>query len=278
MPRVHKALKSKVNDVIRVLKDKGTADAIRYLMEDLNNPDLAVVIAALYKDVGLIHANRVNLELRNTGKGFWGVLQQKRLGYNTDWIAFLQDYLSRNLFTKITFEMNSTTRAALLKAIQSGVADGKGVDEIVRSIQDWPFLYYQAARITRTEINRAANVGSAAASKTFEFEQVKEWIAAKDSRTRGNPINGAKDHANHWSLDGVTIDQDDYFQDPRNGDLMSFPGDPSASAASVINCRCTLGYTPKRDENGKLIPKKEKPSRITVILPGELRRPQITTI
>jgi len=149
------------------------------------------------------------------------------------------------------------------------------VDDIIRILEDWPFARFQAARIVRTEINRAANVGAMAGGSSFQFEQQKEWIAAKDSRTRGNPMNGQKDHANHWALDGSIVDDTVVFVDSRNGDQLQFPGDPSASAASTINCRCTVALTAKRDENGKLIPKR---SRVSVIQPNQIRRPQTFTI
>ncbi len=38
-------------------------------------------------------------------------------------------------------------------------------------------------------------------------------------------------------------------------DLMSGPGDVHASAGNVCNCRCTLAFKAKRDENGRLIRK-----------------------
>ena len=72
--------------------------------------------------------------------------------------------------------------------------------------------------------------------------------------------------------DGVTIDFDDLFTDPRNGDKLRHPGDPKASAGSVINCRCNMALKPKRDERGRLIPK----SRISVI--RNFNRPQRTVL
>ena len=104
---------------------------------------------------------------------------------------------------------------------------------------------------------------------------LKEWIAINDSRTRG--VNG-KDHADHIHLDGVTIDFDDYFTDPKNGVRLFQPGDPKAIgskrsvASTVINCRCNLALKPKRDERGRLIPK----SRISVI--RNFNRPQRTVL
>ena len=271
LPKVEAALKLKVRAVIARLRNGGQSAATRYLMEDIGNPALTAQIKKLYLQVGLDHAKRVNIGLQGEKKGIRAWFELKRsgaLGLNMEWTQYILAYLEKYLTSKLTFMMAGSTRDALLKAINEGFSQGKGVDDIIALLKEWPYLRYQAARIIRTEINRAANVGTQAAGSTFEYEQQKEWIAAKDSRTRGNPINGVKDHANHWSLDGMVVEELGYFTDPRNGDKLQFPGDPAGSAASVINCRCTAALTAKRDENGRLIPKR-RVSRVTVIMPSQ---------
>jgi hypothetical protein len=62
---------------------------------------------------------------------------------------------------------------------------------------------------------------------------------------------------------------DEKFKDSRNGDLLEFPGDPNASAASVVNCRCSVAPIPKRDQNGFLVP---KPQPAQVIPIGGVRQ------
>ena len=100
----------------------------------------------------------------------------------------------------------------------------------------------------------------------------KEWVSVHDHRTRGtNP----KDHASHVLLDGTVIDFDDVFIDPRNGDRLRHPGDPKASAESIINCRCNLTLKPKRDQRGRLIPKRKTTS---VIYPNQIRQGQTILI
>jgi hypothetical protein len=272
---IERTIQAKANVVISRLRSGGTQAAMRYLTTDLSNPILADKVRRIYREVGLIHAKRINDDLRaepKVLKGWVSIFQVKRLGYNSEWITFVEKYLEQFLFDKITFEVNSTTRDALMRAIQRGINDGLGVDDIIRILKDWPYARFQAARIVRTEINRAANVGAMAAGSTFKFEQQKEWISAMDKRTRGtNP----EDHANHRELDGNTVNEDAYFVDVRNGDRLEFPGDPNASAASTINCRCSIALVAKRDETGRLIPKK---SRISVVQPGQINRPTTITI
>lgn len=49
--------------------------------------------------------------------------------------------------------------------------------------------------------------------------------------------------------------QDQEFNKPFfvGGEEIEYPGAPNASAGNVINCRCTIGFTAKRDKQGNLI-------------------------
>lgn len=255
LPGIRKTIKAKVDRLMQEIREGGLSRGMSYLSMDLSNPDLAKKIEALYISVGLRHARRQNRELRT--RKATGVYEVKRLGFNLPWTKFIKDYLGKYLLEKILFEVNKTTRDTLIKTVQEALDKGWGIDETLRRLEGSTIPIWQSARIVRTEVNRATNVGAMAAGATFEFEQVKEWIAAKDNRTRGNPVNGGKDHANHWSLDGITVDEFESFTDPKNGDKLRFPGDPEASAASTVNCRCHVAVVAKTDANGRLIPKRQ---------------------
>jgi hypothetical protein len=238
--------------LIAAIRNNGIQGGIAFLHQTLSNERLKNVIQELYLEVGLRYARNSYTSMK---------LQTKRFGFNKVWTNFIKNYLQRHLIEKITFDVSTTTRDALLKALQESVTEGWSVDRTVQEIEDLPL--YQAARIVRTEVGRAANVGTKAQSETFPYEQMKEWISAHDKRVRGYD---PKDHASHIALDGTRINAGDLFQDPRNGDLLDHPGDPRASAESTINCRCTLAYTAKRDANGRLIPKRQS---TVVIFPNQ---------
>jgi hypothetical protein len=78
----------------------------------------------------------------------------------------------------------------------------------------------------------------------------KEWIAAQDNRTRRIPRN-ANDH---YHMNGVQVSIDKKFVVPAKTyiDNMLHPGDSTAHAGNVCNCRCTLGYEAVRGSDGKL--------------------------
>jgi hypothetical protein len=78
----------------------------------------------------------------------------------------------------------------------------------------------------------------------------KEWIAAKDNRTRRIP----RDANDHYHMDGIQVAIDEKFVVPAKTyiDNMLHPGDSTARAGNVCNCRCTLGYEAVRGPDGKL--------------------------
>jgi hypothetical protein len=257
-PRVNKAIKSKINAFIDVLQSQGEQAAKTWLTNQLTNPELVKEVQRIYGVVGVKHANRALTGLKRQEK--------KGFGFNEAWVRFIQDYLRLHLIEKITFEVNATTRNYLLKILQHAINDGWGVDKTVRNLRESGFSDFQSARIVRTEVNTASNVGVLAAGETYEYQMLKEWVSVHDRRTRGAD---PKDHANHVALDGTVIDFEDMFTDPRNGDRLHAPGDPKASAASIINCRCNLVLKPKRDLRGRLIPKRKTTS---VIYPNPNRQ------
>jgi Phage Mu protein F like protein len=249
--------------LIPIIKQNGIQAGITYLHGQIINPKLQGVIKFLYVDVGLSHAKENYKRLTAEAKGYF-FNTKATLGFNATWAKYILDYLERFLIEKITFDVLRTTRDELLKFLSQMITEGLGVDEVVKRIEHLPFTKFQAARIVRTEINRAANVGAKAQSSTFDYQQMKEWISAEDSRVRGLKKS---DHASHVALDGVKIDEGDVFVDPINKDRLDIPGDIRASAASTINCRCAIAYTAKRDQNGRLIPKRQS---TVVIFPNQI--------
>jgi hypothetical protein len=266
LPRVERAIRFHVKRVIAALKNGGVPAAQQALHSQVGNPALSAVVRNLYREVGSRHARLNYSRLLAVER------QEKGFGFSAEWTSYILDYLQRFLLDRITFRVAETTRDMMLRVLNAATVRGDSIDQIVDAFENWERPRYQAARIVRTEVNRAANVGASAQEKTSKYHQVKIWISANDFRVRGqNP----KDHASHIGLNGTTIDAGDNFKDPRNGDLLAFPGDPKASAESTINCRCAVGYEFKRDSNGELIPKK---SRVAVIYPNELTMRQNITV
>lgn len=79
----------------------------------------------------------------------------------------------------------------------------------------------------------AANLGSDLAARATGLPLLKQWMSAEDDRTRPS----------HSEADGQEVGQDDPFI--VGGVSLMYPGDPSAPAREVVNCRCVVTYMPR---------------------------------
>lgn len=128
--------------------------------------------------------------------------------------------------------VNQTTINQLQRVIAAGYSEGAGVVEIQRRIYDSieAISIVRARAISRTETHAGAMGGSLAAAQVIEIDTRKRWNATEDGRTRPD----------HDDADGQQVDLTAAFL--VGGDRMQHPGDPSADAANVVNCRCVLDY------------------------------------
>ncbi|MEU4406202.1 phage minor head protein [Streptosporangium sp. NPDC023963] len=104
----------------------------------------------------------------------------------------------------------------------------------------------RAARIARTETLAAWNWAQLHVARSQPGDSrplYKSWLATLDLRTRDE----------HFRADGQTVALDADFQ--VGGELLDFPGDPTASASNVVNCRCSMTFhdqaDPPADDEGR---------------------------
>jgi hypothetical protein len=162
-------------------------------------------------------------------------------------------YLEMKGLDEIAGEITDTTKKQIQQYLLKSVEEGFTLQETIKLLRTADITSYRAAMIARTETGRAANIGSMLGATATGLVTVKEWIAARDARTRRVPPNAF----DHYHMDGVKLPTDEKFNvKTKNGGFeeMLHPCDPSGSAGDVINCRCTLGYEAVRSEDGK--PKK----------------------
>lgn len=134
------------------------------------------------------------------------------------------------------------------KELVAGSEAGEGIPEIAARLTQFPQVSeYRARMVARTEVISALNAGSYLQMIEYDLgtDVKKEWLATEDQRTR----LGHK-HADNQSVllvDEFTVGiYSDAVKIGEEG--MEFPGDPTASAGNVINCRCTLGFTFDEDD------------------------------
>lgn len=100
-------------------------------------------------------------------------------------------------------------------------------DLIKRTEQEQSTWQTRADRIARTEATGATNFAALRALHDEGWTH-KRWLAARDPRTRQS----------HRDADGQEVELDKEFS--VGGYSMQMPGDPSAPAAEIVNCRCTI--------------------------------------
>lgn len=123
----------------------------------------------------------------------------------------------------------------IYNCITQGIIQGESIPDIAkRMARDTASTDMKAmVRYARTAMTGAQNSGRLLAmrnSTKLGIKVRKIWIATDDDRTRDA----------HVELNGQIQDIDVPF-DSELGEIM-YPGDPSASAENVWNCRCALGY------------------------------------
>lgn len=244
VPKVLKVLKEQKQKFIdKAVQDGNFNKAISDMNLEIFSSDLSNVIRRLHIKSGVTFANLTYGEMRK--------LAAKGLGFNEEFAQAVINELGRYGLQLIMW-MDEETKKVILNVIQKGQAEGLGFQEIVNNLREvWVADEWRALRIVRTESMRAMNMGHMIGAEKLPFKVQKEWIAAKDHRTRRIP----PDKFDHWKLDGQIVGMDEKFKSEAVGQVVyaEQPGDPTAPAGFVINCRCTVAFVPLRDANGNLI-------------------------
>lgn len=244
---VYRALQKEISEFVSEAK-KDFSEAERNIHTKIGSEQMSNVIRRLWLTVGLFFAKDTKRQIDKS--------EQKGFGINERWIKDIIDYLRTYLLNKAVIPITETTKKQILGALEKGQQEGWGVDRILRELENSDITMNRARVIVRTELVRAMWKGQQLAISESKWLTTETWLSAKDHRTRHS----------HRLMDGVQIDTGQKFKVPvfkRVGkidfqvgvDLMSGPGDPSASAGNVINCRCTKTVRAKRDEQGRLIRK-----------------------
>lgn len=177
-------------------------------------------------------------------------------GLNDTWVREVLRFLG--LYgLELAVDMTETTKSRMIDIIQRGMMMGWSVDRMADEMMTEGDRYSEirARRIARTEVMRASNYATMKGAEEVGFEMDKMWIATRDSRTRRFP----RQNFDHWDMDGKQVPMNAPFESADKFGrplLANFPGDPQAPAGFTINCRCTIGFIPKRDQFGRLIPKR----------------------
>jgi len=213
-----------------------------YLIQsNITEQDIKAMFVEIYSTIGINYANRVNKELEKTKKA--NVL------FNESLLNEILLFLSNQGGSKIVSVQN-TLIEDVINTIKLSLGENATIIELQNAIyklisKSQTFYKWQALRIARTETTFSAGFAAMKTAEQSDLVLMKTWIAAVDNRTRYD----------HKGVNGKTVDfYDNFIMD--SGVEMSYPGEIGKPANEVINCRCTIGFTPKRDKDGNLILKR----------------------
>jgi uncharacterized protein with gpF-like domain len=248
----NEAIKKELTEFVNDINIAGLQGALSLMGAYAWNESMMTIMNKLYKESAVIFGNAVYRAV--------GVMGQKSdtFGFNSEWVKEVLNFLVQYGFTLVS-NMTQTTKAKLQEIVAKGIQEGKSIDQITKDIlsdETTGYSMMRAKRIARTEVMRASNYAAMIGADKHPFEVDKVWISARDKRTRRIP----KDMYDHYDMNGQKVGwADDFTSTGKRGDLVvaGFPGDPTTPAGFSINCRCTVGFEPKRDANGKLIRKQK---------------------
>jgi len=205
--------------------------AISQAIDD-RRAQMAQAFAANYQSVASFFGKRILKEAKShhgadvTKAGIMDIFNNALQLFITQWVA-----------RRVT-QIDRTTENQIRTLIRNAIDDGLSVPEIGKQIRDYavPMSATRANIIARTETHTAANFGAQQGAQLTGLKMRKEWVSAQDERTRTTP----PDEFDHADVDGQVVDMNDSFT--VSGEQLMFPGDPSASAGNLINCRCAVVY------------------------------------
>lgn len=203
---------------------------------------LVNVIKSIYVDAGFVWGAKVHADLIRQ-------VRRQKAQMPIGLSEFLRDailnYFEMDLLSDVS-NINDTTRNHILDALRTAAERGLGIDDTIALIYDVAIPTWRARLIARTETVTAANQGAALAAAKTGISLNKIWIAAVDNRTRHD----------HLAVNRAMVDYAEPFI--VGGYPMMQPGDRGTKskptpAKEICNCRCTVGYEPKRDNNGRIV-------------------------
>ena len=255
-PKFKKELQNQVNTYCRTQNYNAISDKA-----------LKKTIYKLHLAMGTKMALISESAVKKSVKGVYVPMEFKSAKTDAFQYAIIQ-VLQNDGLDQLAADITETTKEQIRRFLIEATQKNYTLTQTIALLRISGITDYRAELIARTETGRAANIGSMVGATATGLVTIKEWIAARDNRTRREP----RDHTDHLIMDGTKLPMEKQFQVPNNQvglgyELMDHPCDSKASAANVCNCRCTLGYEAVRGANGKLLTLADNPpmGRIAVI-------------
>lgn len=261
---VYQAVRGQYVGFINAVRSKGYEYAKDHRYELVKADGIVKALKKMYRYAAYVEGNYVGsslikkyvqgkswIEEMEYKSGTWEVKRVRSsdasFGIGLDEIADVVDQYFRIYQLNISgLPITRTTVKEIEDYLIRDVESGMPLDEALKNFRalalhsgDHPerVRSRQRARlIVQTEATRAMSFGGLIGAYKSGVDCDKEWVTCADERVRTSPYS-------HRTLDRVSTS---LFGSFYNGEQIRFPGDPEASVANSINCRCTNFYKEKK--------------------------------
>lgn len=240
-PIIKRALAIQLQPVIKWL-DTNDPDSLElYLPFLLQGDPIREALAEIYPKIG---ANAARFEYDYINQQAKKAERKDSIFsfFNAEWIKQMVDFFLLNAGNKIQGITDTTVkqvRRVIAESQELNLSTRDQAKYIQETLSMPEFDRARALVIARTESTTAANYGINVGAESSDYIVNKIWISTLDKRTRRSHI---------LARDLPPVPMTGFFM--VGGVKMKFPGDPSAPADEVVNCRCVMGTEIILDEFG----------------------------
>lgn len=248
-PNFKNALNAQVKPVIDYIKLHGVTSLYNHLHLLVSPQPMAEAYKKCYQSVGVKGATFAyrKIEAAAKGKSHDDIeLKESPSFFSEYWRKLMSLFFNTQGAERVT-QVTETTREKIqeLLAKSQDLPISERATYLEKGLKDPEFTRMRALRIARTEATTAANYGALIGAQSSDYETSKIWLPILDANTR-------PDHAEMDGLPAIGLDEMFIV----GTTPMSYPGDQTAPANEVVNCRCSLAIVPMLSENGLPILKK----------------------
>jgi hypothetical protein len=241
-PHFKRALDEQCKSVSNFITHHSVSQVSSHLSVLVTEQPIKTAYLSVYQRAGVSGATFTYNNIEKMVKGSKALeLAQKDLPsfFSEKWRKLMSLFFHTQAADRVT-SVTDTTKERIQQLLDE--AQGMPISQQASYIQeqlDSPdFNRNRALVIARTETTTAANYGAQLGGQDSDYEVGKQWLAVLDANTR-------PDHAD---ASGQLVDMGDTFT--VGSSAMLYPGDMSAPANEVVNCRCSMAVVPLLSESG----------------------------
>lgn len=236
------ALNSQTRSVSDFVRMHGTANLNAHLSVLITRQHLQDAYLAVYQKAGVRGAtfayDKINQYAK--GKAYTGFEHKQGPGFFSEQWRKLMTLFYNTLAAERIQGVTETTQERIrdLLVESQDMPLSEQATFITSTLDNPDFNRTRSLVIARTETTTAANYGALLGGESSDYEVAKQWLAIEDNNTRPD----------HKDADGQLVGVDETFT--VGVSQMAYPGDISAPANEVVNCRCSLVIVPLLSESG----------------------------